>query len=651
MRDRDGLPVAADIYGYAQRSQAIGAVLERTLNPEEAHQHYQRNRKYGETKCRLESKGGENCSLTWPLEVEYIGNKMILFDVDPQTCHDGGNKACLPMSELSYPVLYHPLMEGMTTDPMFLAATDMHMKGAYRERLRDANGVMEVVVRLQKAGLHTMKLRVCPGTCNPTPGREDNELTWQVEVNGTCAHGLKPDDKADCRCLPGYQRGDSDYTCAPCPINQVKTTLSGEVNEQCQPCKDLVDDVIGEDLDPNRIITRPPPQDGSPGATSIADCLCSKGLYLAADVDYNNTKDRDFVPPRSLHAVCPHPLEDLFFDQPGRAKSLSRELARIFFGHQALGGNSASGANGMGPRSTWNYSDACGYDSESFGPSNAKARLCMWEKCKADFLNRFHSLSSRARRCQRCPNGESNCALRGTPAGLTIETLPICGMVSCAKRDMEVGEASPDDKDKNDTSWQTYWRTNELSRDLRRCRTRLACIPSPRDVNGSIMDLGEATGAVFVGPFWPPVRSDRRMSELAPPPPQPPMQWLCREGHWGALCEVRTTERQQSEPISAAPCSEGMSRLDHRSAYLDTTERTTTSARAVIRPPRPLTCAPQGDGCQSCCWALCFWAWWLCAAARALPSGPSAASCSSCVDSAWPRYSSSWLRGIYGCPR
>ena len=289
-RDLDGLPTVSDIFMSSRRIDSIGAVLERNLTREQACNHSEAAASLAglrstdpSVECGLECRENEPCIIKWPLELRHTGNSMIFFPPAGQDaaslgqpCNPQGFDDCRPMSELPYPL-------STPVSPIVLPASEWHTKlETYRERLRRTNGEMEVLVKLKKAGRHSVRLRVCEERCSDveSPWSYDEALPWTVPIEGTCAPNLSPDEKDDCRCNAGFQMGSNEFECEQCPQNFVKTTQSRLPNEPCVTCQVLVEQVYGKGWDPNRVNTLTPPSDLTldgrvrPGAKSINDCLC-----------------------------------------------------------------------------------------------------------------------------------------------------------------------------------------------------------------------------------------------------------------------------------------------------------------------------------------------------------------------------------------
>ena len=289
-RDMDGFPTVSANFLSSRRIDSIGAVLERKLTPEQACNHSAAEAaKQGlrstdpSVQCGDECRQHNTCILVWPLEIAYVGNQMIFFPDGGdaaasigQPCNPQGFDDCQPMAELPYPL-------EISSTPVVLPASEWHTKLAtYRDRLRETNGMMEVTVTLHKAGLHTVRLRVCEERCSETVSAwsDDDDLPWTVQIEGQCGPSMSPDDKDDCRCDAGFERGTSEYNCEQCPENSVKTGQSGLVDERCISCLALINQELGEQWDPNRVVTQEPRSDNDasgnqrPGARRLDDCLC-----------------------------------------------------------------------------------------------------------------------------------------------------------------------------------------------------------------------------------------------------------------------------------------------------------------------------------------------------------------------------------------
>lgn len=210
VRDHDGLPVVADSFLGLQRVSTLGAVLERNLTADEACKDRDAEAKQRgleitdkRIQCGQACRDETNCTRYWPLDINYVGHQMVFFS-EPDSaaefagleCLPQGGDDCQPMSELRYP---HISDKG----GILLQANELHAKlTTYRNRLRNENGIMEVVVKLRKAGLHTVRLRICDALCShrQRSWRFDHELPWTVQIVGQCGPGMEPDDKQDCRC-------------------------------------------------------------------------------------------------------------------------------------------------------------------------------------------------------------------------------------------------------------------------------------------------------------------------------------------------------------------------------------------------------------------------------------------------------------------
>jgi hypothetical protein len=69
--------------------------------------------------------------------------------------------------------------------------------------------------------------------------------------------------------------------------------------------------------------------------------------------------------------------EDYFLDDPAHA------TMSAFWGFY----NWLLGINEQNPlHQTWRYKEECGYDDSLGGLDRARARLCMWERCKANVI-------------------------------------------------------------------------------------------------------------------------------------------------------------------------------------------------------------------------------------------------------------------------
>ena len=306
---------------------------------------------------------------------------------------------------------------------------------------RSRHGRVQVTVQLKLRGRHYVDLYGLEDA-SPTAAPDRARLVrfpWRVAVEGVCSASedvCQECDEPFCYCRPGFYRpgGVSNARCKVCPKGKIKSQIA---DKECTSCGEA-HEIEHQETDPMRRETIGEGGEDSSLHDSLSDCGCSVNYIM---------KFRSLTPDK-LQEKCPRSSSvDRWTNEPDAAARLRGYQTRCC----------VNGRVATVPLQAHNVSNNAQLTNDlratlpdiSCDMSTSWAWKCVERACREDYLANMtvsvHGNASEYGKCVQCNKNKT-----------------ICSETHLTTVHMGIRNG--------------YWRSNELSTDVRQCFPSAACV-------------------------------------------------------------------------------------------------------------------------------------------------------------------------------